>query len=85
MNNRERRAPFHNRLTARINRTADASASAMQTIPIAVSRCGRPGELLPFLTSAFNVFVILASSANRFAIGNQVHETEKPRRTGAFP
>lgn len=85
MNNRERRAPFHNRLTARISRTADASASAMQTIPIAVSRRGRLDEALPFLTSAFDVFVILASSANRFAIGNQEHETEKPRRAGAFP
>lgn len=85
MNNRERRASFHNRLTARIKRTADASASAVQTIPMAVSRCGRPDEPLPFLASAFDVFVILASGVNRFAIENQEHETEKPRRAGAFP
>ena len=85
MNNRERRAPFHNRLTARIKRTAEASASAVQTIAIAVSRRGQPDESLPFLASAFNVFVILASGVDRFAIGNQKCETEKPRRTGAFP
>jgi hypothetical protein len=54
MNNREMRTRFQSLLMARIKRTAEASASAMQMVPIAVSLCLRQDEERPFPASIFS-------------------------------